>query len=66
MTMLIFIVIFYILPQELNKSLYPEMMDEILKVLKSVGKGLHASKIQRYYHEQIAIHQQCEKCKQNM
>ena len=66
MTMLIFIVTFYILPQELNYCLNPEMMDKILRVLKDVGKDLHANQIQNYYHKQIASHQQCEECNANV
>ena len=43
------------------------MMEEILRVLSlpTVGKELHAQKIQEHYHIQIASHQQCEKCKKN-
>ena len=61
----IYVVIFITFLQAFHDSLDPEMMEEVLKVLKMEGtdKTLHAKEIEKYYHEQIDKHQQCMKCK---
>ena len=55
-----------IILQALKNSVQPDMLDQILRVLywKKMGTELHAKEMQEHYHEQINLHEQCEKCKE--
>ena len=61
----IIIFCFLALLQAFSKSLDPEILDIILSVLyvENMDKVQHARKLQQYYHEQINLHEQCEKCR---
>ena len=61
-------VCFLFVQQAFSKSLAPDMVDQVLKVLsvKELGKQFHAHKIKEVYHRNIANHKICGNCREGM
>ena len=51
--------------QAFNNSLAPDMVDELLRVLRleQIGKNDHAKQIEEVYRKKIGDHRRCEMCR---